>query len=426
MKKQLTSRVRVVFVVMFGMLLISTWLLDTADAANGTIPVGINVPLSGAYKDQGKDEEMAYKLATEMINQKGGVLGNKIRLIVKDTQTDAEVARKNALDLIKKDKVVMISGGASSTVAIAQSDVCQENGVIFMAALTHSNATTGHMQTKSGYLAQKAHRHGFRWYFNAWMTGKALGPYLVKEMKPNAEYYYVTADDIWGRSVEESMRWATEAAGADTVGSVLTPLGQKNFIPELALAKKAKADVLVLILFGRDLVIALKQASDMGLKKKMKIVVPLMEINMAHGVGPAVMEGVLASKNWYWGLKDRFPGTKEFVDAYRAKYQKAPGSAAAAAWVAIHEWAAAAARAKSVASAKIIKALEGHEFALLKDKEQWRSWDHQVISSVYIVEGKAPSEVKDEWDLLKIISEVKGDVLVRTRAENPVTLEPLQ
>ncbi len=391
----------------------------------GTVVIGINVPLSGSYSDQGKDEEKAYNLAIEQINAKGGVLGKKIIPVVKDTQTKADVARKNALELIKKNKAVMVTGGASSAVAIAQSDVCQEHGVLFMAALTHSNATTGHKKTMGGFTVQKAHRHLFRWYNNAWMTVRALGPFLVKNMKKEADYYFITADYTWGHSLEESVRWVTEAAGSETVGAVLTPLGQKDFKAELLAVQKAKPDVLVLVLFGRDMVNALKQADAMGLKGKMKIVVPLMELNMAHGAGLEVMEGVLATKNWYWGLKDQYPGSKKFVDAFKAKYKKAPGSAAAAAWIAVHQWVDAAERTGSFSSEKIIKALEDHKFTCLKGIEKWRSWDHQAVSSVYIVEGKSPAESKNEWDLLKIIGEVKGEEVMRSRAENPITLEPL-
>jgi ABC-type branched-subunit amino acid transport system substrate-binding protein len=188
----------------------------------------------------------------------------------------------------------------------------------------------------------------------------------------------------------------------------------------------SKPDVLVLVLFGRDMVIALKQAYEMGLKKDMQVIVPLMELNMAHGVGIDAMEGVIATKNWYWGLKDRFTGSEQFVDAFWAKYGRAPGSAAASAWVAVHEWASAVKRAKSFESEKVILALEGHRFTLLKDTEEWRHWDHQAISSVYIVKGKSASESQGEWDILSIVGEKSASAVMRSIGENPVSLEFLK
>jgi ABC-type branched-subunit amino acid transport system substrate-binding protein len=389
------------------------------------VVIGLNVPLTGSYSDQGKDEEMAYKLAIEQINAKGGVLGKKIEYILKDTKTDAPTAKQNAMDLIRQNNAVMVTGGSSSAEAVAQGDVCQELGVVFMAALTHSNATTGHDKLKSGQGIQKAHRHTFRWYFNAWMTAKALAPYLVGKINKNATFYYITSDYTWGHSLEESMKWRTELAGCDTIGAVRVPLGSKDFKKELIAAQKKEPDVLVMVLFGNDMVTALKQANQMGLKKKTQIVVPLMELNMAHGAGIEAMEGILSTVNWYWDLGNRFPGTKQFVGAFNARYKKMPGESAACAWVAIHEWASAVERAGSFESARVIKALEGRKFTLLKDQEEWREWDHQAISSVFIVQGKSKVESKSEWDLLKIVGEKKGVDVIMSREENPVILEPL-
>ncbi|MCP4691114.1 MAG: ABC transporter substrate-binding protein [Desulfobacterales bacterium] len=404
------------------------WVVGAPDVAaqeSDHVVVGLNVPLSGSYSEQGKDEERAYKLAIDEINAKGGVLGKKIRYVIRDTKTNPGVAKKNALELINEHGAVMISGGSSSAVAIAQSDVCQEHGVIFMTGLTHSNATTGYMKTLGGQTVQKAHRHTFRWFFNAWMTGMVIAPYLLERFGEGAEYFYITADYTWGRSLEETMRWDTELAGCDTLGTIKTPLGKKSFTAELKKAREADPDVLVLVLFGNDMVTAMKQAYKMGLKDKMKIVVPLMELHMAHGAGIDAMEDVISTKNWYWGLEDKHPGTKRFVQAFRSKYKKPPGSAAACAWVAIHEWAAAAESAGDFASPGIIKALEGRKFTLLKDEEEWRNWDHQAISSVFIVEGKSKSESRGEWDLLKIIKKEEGRNVMRSMAENPVMLEPL-
>jgi len=418
------SKIRVMTI---GLCCLSLALILTAAAGaqEETVVIGLNVPLTGSYHLQGKDEVGAYKLAIEQINERGGILGKRLAYVIKDTKTSATTARENALTLIKDHGAAMITGGSSSAVAIAQSDVCQQYGRIFMAALTHSNATTGHMRNKAGYVVQKAHRHTFRWYFNAWMTGRALGPFLVDRFGEGKEYYYITADYTWGHSLEESLRWISEMAGCDTIGAVRTPLGQKGFQKELLAAKKAKPDILVLVLFGQDLITALKQADQMGIKKRTRIVVPLMELNMAHGVGHEVLSGVYATVNWYWGLRDRFPGTKAFVDSFRKRYGKAPGSSAAAAWVAVHQWASAVERAGTFDTGSVIKALEGHKFVLLKDEEEWRSWDHQAISSVYIVTGKEKSGAVDEWDLLKIIDEKKGDQVMRSMEENPVILEPL-
>jgi len=391
-------------------------LLTTGDGFSAdTVLFGINVPLSGSYSKQGEDELKAYKLAIQILNEKGGILGKKIVYSVKDTKTNADVARENAKVFIKEG-AVMITGGSSSACAIAQSEECQKAGVIFMAALTHSNATTG----------KNAHRHCFRWYNNGHQSAKAMGQGLVDKFGKNAKYAFLYADYTWGQTVQKSVQDVIEKAGASTVLVLPTKLGSKSFISYLLKAKQAKPDVLVLVHFGNDMVNCLKQATKLDLRKDMAIVVPLMEIHMAQPLGPEVMQGVVTSMCWYHGLSNKYEGSKKFVEAFEKAYNKKPGNAAAVAWVDIFQYADAVERAKSFDHVKVIKALEGHKFTLLGEEEYWRDWDHQGIHPTYVAVGKTPAESKNEWDLFEIVGTHKGEDVARTKSENPVQLEPLE
>jgi branched-chain amino acid transport system substrate-binding protein len=390
------------------------FLASTSVWSAETVLFGINVPLTGSYSRQGEDELRAYKLAINIINEQGGILGRKIIYSVKDTQTNAEVARKNAREFIA-DGAVVITGGSSSAEAIAQSEECQKGGVIFMAALTHSNETTG----KDG------HRHTFRWYNNAHQSAKALGYILGRQYGKNARYAFLYADYTWGRTVLESLEKIVEETGGETVLKIPTKLGEVSYISQLLQARMAKPDVLVLIQFGQDMIYSLQQATKLELRKKMAIVIPLMDIHMAEPLGPEVMQGVIVSLTWYHGLADIYEGSKKFAELFEKEYRQKPGSGAAAAWVDIFQYADAVERAKSFNHFQVIKALEGHHFQLLLDDEYWREWDHQGIRPTYVAIGKNPVDAADKWDLFKIIGVYKGEDLAQTRKENPVQLEPI-
>ncbi len=383
--------------------------------AADTVLFGLNVPLSGAYFSQGEDELKAYKLAIDKVNAGGGILGRKIIYSVKDTRTNAEVARQNARTLIDEG-AIMITGGSSSAVAIAQSEECQKAGVVFMAALTHSNDTTG----------KDAHRHCFRWYNNGHQTAKALAQSLSQRFGKKATYAFLYVDYTWGQTVQKSMQAVVEKGGARTVLVRSTQLGAKSFIGDLLKVKKAGPDVLVLVHFGADMINCLKQATKLKLREKMAFVVPLMDLHMAQPLGPEIMQGILTSTPWYHALSEKFAGSKAFVAAFEKAYGKKPGTGAAAAWVDIFQYADAVRRAGSFDHVKVIRALEGHRFTLLVGEEYWRAWDHQGIHPTYIAIGKTPQESRNEWDLFKIISAHKGEDCARTRKENPVSLEPLE
>ena len=98
--------------------------------------IGINLPLSGPYERMGKDELKAYELAIERLNEQGGVLGQKVEYKVMDSETNPKVAKQNAEQLIEEHQADMITGGISSAVAMAQSEVAKEYEVPFLAALT--------------------------------------------------------------------------------------------------------------------------------------------------------------------------------------------------------------------------------------------------------------------------------------------------
>lgn len=315
--------------------------LSLCHAESDTLYIGLNLSLTGRYADQGREQRQAYELAIKSVNKDGGILGKKIGYHIKDTKTDSDIARANTIELIDTQHVVMVTGGSSDAVAMAQSEVCQNRGVLFMAALTHSKATTGFFKTPIGSMVQTAHRHTFRWYYNDWMAAQALGHYLVKNYGEDAEYFYITADDPSGQSQEESMRWITETMGSNTTGSVLTSTGQSDFKKEFTQAIDLEPDLLVINLSGEEIVQAMRQAHAMGLKKRVKIVVPVIELNTAHEIGSQAMEGIISTVNWYWEVATQYTGSRDFVNLYTAEYKRPPGSAAASAWVAIHEWASA-------------------------------------------------------------------------------------
>jgi len=404
--------------------------LSTAAVAE-TVKVGLNYPKTGPYEVQGLDQWRAANLAVEQINASGGILGKQVEIVWRDTQSKPDIATANAIELIDQEGVKMIFGGSSSAVAIATSKVCQEKGVPFFGTLTYSTETTG----------VDGHRYTFRECYDSWMAAKAIGAYLKKNF-PNKKYLYVTSDYTWGHTTEASVRKFTDTTDKDTHKAILTPFpGAKDadFAKAVAFAKMVKPDVLVLVLFGDDMVNCIRQATAAGLKSDMQIVVPNLTLGMAEGGGPKVMEGVIGAIPWCWNIpyEYNFDGGKAFVEAFSAKYDRYPCCSGGSAYTIMYQFKDAAERANSLEGKEIVKALEGHEYQSLKDKQQWRDFDHQSVQTVYAVKCKPESEVaKDKYklDYFEVISSLPGDEAVCTREEwnaareaagKPTHLEPL-
>lgn len=379
-----------------------------------TVTFGWTVPQTGPYADEGADELKAFKLAVKHLNGEGdggmlktmkptslkgnGVLGKKVVYVTGDTQTKADAARATAKRMIEKDGVIMFSGCSSSAVAVALQSLGQEMGVIYMDGLTHSNDTTG----------KDRRRYGFRHFFNAKMSGAALGPVLGKEMGKDRKAYHLTADYTWGWTQEESMKESTEALGWKTVAAVRTPLGAADFSQYITPVLNSGADVLILNHYGKDMVNSLTQAVQFGLRnktvngKKFEIVVPLFSELMAQGAGDAV-KGILGTANWDWKLPDA--GTKAFVKSFGDEYGSPPSQAAHTCYVQALLYANACEMAGTFYPPEVIKKLEGFKFdGMGNGATEYRAEDHQCLKDVLVVRGKQKPDNK--FDLMEIVQVV--------------------
>jgi ABC-type branched-subunit amino acid transport system substrate-binding protein len=382
---------------------------------SGKLVFGFNVPQTGPYSEEGKDELRAYELAVEHINGGGdggmlntmtvngegpalkgnGILGMKLDYVTGDTQTKSDAARASARKMIENEGVIMFSGGSSSGVAIAVQGLAQEKKVIFMCGLTHSNDTTG----------KDRKRYGFRHFFNAHMSGAALAPVLQKAMGSDRRAYHLTADYTWGWSQEESIMNSTGAIGWETVNAVRTPLKTSDFSSFLTPVLNSGADVLVLNHYGKNMVDSLTQAVQLGMRDKMvngkqlEIVVPLYSRLMAQGAGENV-KGIYGSTGWSWQLTDA--GSQAFTKSFGSKYGFPPSQAAHTCYVQTLLYANACELAGTFDPAAVIPTLEGMDFdGMGNGPVHYRAEDHQCFKDVLVVKGK--DNPSSNFDLLEIV-----------------------
>ncbi len=383
---------------------------------NESIRIGLNYPETGPYSVQGLDQLRAATLAVEEINETGGILGRRVELVVRDSKSRVDLTYKNVAELIDTEKVSMVFGGSASSVAVAASDVCQKKKVLFFGTLTYSTATTG----------SEGNRYTFRECYNSWMGAKILASYLSSRYPAETnKYFYITADYTWGYTTESSMRYFTSTEDRTVHKRIQTPFPgatDKDFSKAIAFAKIINPDVLVLVLFGKDMSSAIRQATIQGLKAKMQIVVPNLTLGMAESGGPKVMEGVIGALPWSWKVpyEYNYSAGMIFVEKFGKRFGRYPSTSGASAYTIVYQYRDAVQRAKTLNSADVIRALEGHTYQQLKDKQTWRPFDHQSIQTVYAVKCKPKAAVlKDKFklDFFEIIDSMPGAEAVRTRDE---------
>src|SRR5512137_120975 len=93
------------------------------------IKIGALFSITGPASFLGAPEEKTARMLAEKINASGGVNGQKLQLVIKDTAGSPEKAVSFAKQLIEEEKVLAIIGPSTSGETMKIKDLCQENQV---------------------------------------------------------------------------------------------------------------------------------------------------------------------------------------------------------------------------------------------------------------------------------------------------------
>jgi ABC-type branched-subunit amino acid transport system substrate-binding protein len=92
---------------------------DPDAAETGKVSVGLAHPFTGPLATQGVAFEQAMLLAQDQINSHGGIRGKKLDFVAKDSQTNGDVARTAAQELVDNGVPAILTGdGTASAMAI--------------------------------------------------------------------------------------------------------------------------------------------------------------------------------------------------------------------------------------------------------------------------------------------------------------------
>ena len=96
--------------MLLSLLAVAIAIVPLAAHAQKPIKVGMPMPLSGPPALFGEPASKGAMMFVEEINAKGGVLGRKLELLVRDSKADANEAVRQARELILKDNVEFLVG----------------------------------------------------------------------------------------------------------------------------------------------------------------------------------------------------------------------------------------------------------------------------------------------------------------------------
>ena len=243
-----------------------------ARAQGETIRIGFPTPLTGPFAAEAKDQVKSAELAVKLINDKGGVAGRKVELLVRDDKLNAGEAATRTLELIEKDRAHAIVGALSSAVQLAVNEVTRARGVIYV-SISQSD-TINEVKDFSRFTFHEA--------LNPHMTAAAVAKHTFKK---GAKIAYLAADYAYGHEMLRGFKRAQAAIGAVNVGEILHPFGAADYSTLMPRLRSMRPDILCICNFGRDQANSIKQAVEFGMKQQMQ----------ARGAGAAAQP---APRHW--------------------------------------------------------------------------------------------------------------------------------
>ena len=197
-------------------------------AADGTVKIGLIIPMTGGQASTGKQLDNAVKL---YMQQHGDtVAGKKIEVILKDDGADPENTKRLAQELIVNDKVEIIAGFGITPTALAAAPLATQAKIPKIVMLAGTSIIT----ERSPYIVRTS--------FTLAQSSTIIGDWAAKNgIKKVAT---LTSDYAPGNDALQFFKEHFTAGGGEIVEEVKVPLVNPDFAPFLQRMRDAKPDAM--------------------------------------------------------------------------------------------------------------------------------------------------------------------------------------
>lgn len=256
---------------MFGRLLVASALASalafsagTAQAQGKEIKIGVVYDLTGAFAAGGSNASyLGTKYAIDMINERGGIEGVKIKPIYVDAQSKADVAINETERLLNQEKVDMIMGVFSSAHCVPMAQKVDAAKRFMWANVCVASAV----------FKDKKLTHVFRAQVHSDQFGEASCTFLNEQAKArlgkepkDLKVAIIYEDGPYGTGVASGNESACKRYGMDVVLKEGYAATSPDLSPLVTKLRRTRADVILHTGYNPDITLFLRQAKEQGLK----------------------------------------------------------------------------------------------------------------------------------------------------------------
>ena len=371
---------------------IAAWLL-AAPALHAAEPVKIGVlaDLSGPYADiGGLGTVEAVKMA--IADAGGSALGQPIEIVYADSQNKADLSTSIARQWFDSG-VDMITDLPSSGMALAVIEVGREKHRLVLVTSAGSSEITG--KACSPYSAH--------WTWDTYAMAHSTGTAITRQAD-GKKWFFLTADYVFGKSLQADATSAIQAAGGTVLGSVLHPFGTTDFSSYLLQVQGSGAQVVGLANAGTDMSNAMKQMGEYHmLQSGIRVAMLTAFISDIHTVGLQAAQGSLLTEAFYWDQDD---ATRGFAKRFDAVFHRMPTMTVAGTYSAAAHYLKAVKALDSKDPDKVMAWMRANPINDFMTHNGTLRVDGQVMRDMYLFQVKKPSESHGEWDLYNQVATI--------------------
>lgn len=290
------------------------------------IKIGISLPLTGDFSQPGGEAKRGYEIWAEIVNERGGLLGRPVKLIIRDDASDQNTIVSDYNRLITQDKVDLLLGTFSSLLNLPASAVAEKNQMVYVepAGGAPEMFSRGFQYL---FFAQQATAPHQADLFAQWVLS------LPADQRPKTAAY-PTQDDPFTQPVIEGIRSQLEAGGVKTVYTTVYPPDTTNFDTIAADIKASGAELVAEGAVFEDGVGIIRSFQKVGYSPKIlfETSAPSQSAEFSNAIGVENTEGIFYTVSW--SPEADTPLNAEFVSRYQERYGQLPAEDAADAFAA--------------------------------------------------------------------------------------------
>ncbi|MGQ9497747.1 MAG: ABC transporter substrate-binding protein [Desulfotomaculales bacterium] len=348
-------------------------------ATKEVIKIGVILPLTGSEAMFGEMEKNSFLMAYEELKAAGKTtIGDKeIQLLFEDDQGKQDVAKAAAEKLVNQDKVVMLTGGYTSSCTKVIAGSAQAMGIPFLIVTGSADDITkqGWQWVFRGAAAPSSKYTGALWN----MMDQVIKPKRVALIYENTDF---------GTSSAKGFRAACEQRGINIVFDQAYEKGALDFKPMLANMKKTNPDVVFAVSYVMDAALIVKQMKELDFNVNLFIgggagyTMPEFKENAGDAA-----EYVASTTLWVPNVP--WPGASDYFTKYKDKYGKEPDYHGAQAYATMYIIVDALSRAKDLTPAEVQKALKATDMTTIMGPikfEDWEGYTNQDKPDTFVVQ----------------------------------------